>query len=298
MPGRRSVLLIFAFWTATLGLAFYRDVWPLLFASGPPPVGIDLVDEATPHLQVKWSVVRGDQKVGRLTSGMSYVSSDDTVWFYHQYAQLQIPISGVWLSIPKLITSTHVTRAGDLIEQRMEGQIAVLIERRDGETVVYDTLFEVKALVEGKVGNGVFTGHCTIGGPTKLVDRDLEPVAVPNGQVLNPLQPVNRLTNVRPGQQWVVQEISPLEDALGAILRQGAEQHGFKLPDQGRQPLIAEVLATPQTRTWGESEAECWVIEYRTDVPRARTWVRVKDGKVLRQEAFGDGERIALEREE
>ena len=51
---------------------------------------------------------------------------------------------------------------------------------------------------------------------------------------------------------------------------------------------------------WGKlrEEAACWVIAYRSGEARAKTWVRVSDGKVLRQEASLLGDHIALEREE
>jgi hypothetical protein len=63
--------------------------------------------------------------------------------------------------------------------------------------------------------------------------------------------------------------------------------------------LTAEVLSQPQTLTWQGKDVECWVIEYRgDDDSTARTWVSKKDNKVLRQEAFGMGEQLRLQRED
>ena len=39
------------------------------------------------------------------------------------------------------------------------------------------------------------------------------------------------------------------------------------------------------------------MIEYRRDELVARTWVRVSDGKVLKQEAFQKGETLTLVRD-
>ena len=62
--------------------------------------------------------------------------------------------------------------------------------------------------------------------------------------------------------------------------------------------LYAEVASEPLGLLYKGDLVPCWVIEYRADQPVARTWVRVSDGKVLRQEAFGMGENLALQRDD
>ena len=62
--------------------------------------------------------------------------------------------------------------------------------------------------------------------------------------------------------------------------------------------VVAEVGGTPQPLEWQKQSVPCWVIEYRRAEPFARTWVRVSDGKVLRQEAFEKGETLRFERED
>ncbi len=46
MPPRVAVAGIVAFWVAVTGYVVKRDVWPRVFATGPPPVAIELADEA------------------------------------------------------------------------------------------------------------------------------------------------------------------------------------------------------------------------------------------------------------
>jgi len=296
MPPRPAVVLIVAFWAATLGVAFYRDVWPHLSASGPPPIAVDLSDEASQLVPVRWAVLRGDRPVGKLTTRMVYVDADDTFCFLHHYSQVEFDFSGARVLIPDLTTTTRVTRAGHLREQTMTGKL-VLQWRRGAE---YVPLAEVAAKAEGRVENGVFVGRSEIASPLLNVSRAFDPVPVPGGQVLNPLQPLNRVAGVRPGQRWVVHEIDPLREAVATLFREEAGKHGFGLPDAPREAAIAEVRSSPEVLTWGKARAEasCWVIDYRTGEARARTWVRVSDGRVLRQEAFGLGERVALERED
>ena len=64
MPSRFAVAGIFAFWLVTTGYVAYRDLWPRVFASGPPPVSIELADEARQGIPAKWTLYRNDQKAG------------------------------------------------------------------------------------------------------------------------------------------------------------------------------------------------------------------------------------------
>jgi hypothetical protein len=300
MPSRPVVALIVLFWAATLGVAFYRDVWPRLAASGPPPIAVDLGDEASQLLPVRWDVFRGDGKAGRLVSRTTYIDADDTFEFKYKYSDLRLDFPGVRVAVPELTVATRVTRAGALREQAMAGRMLLQVERRgagpDGETE-YLTLAEAEARVEGRVENGRFVGRCDLRSPLFNVQRDLDPVPVPDGQALGPLQPVNRLGNVRPGQQWTVREVDPLGEAMAVLLREQGRQFGVELPEPKREPLIATV-ADDQQAPPGRDDP-CWVIEYREGGElRAKTWVRAADGKVLRQEALGMGESVALVRDE
>jgi len=284
MPSRPVVALIVSFWFATLALVGYRDVWPRIAASGPPPIAVDLSDEATQYVPIKWRVFRGDKPIGTLTTKLAYQDADDTFEFTSQYKDLRIEVGALELSIPEMMTRTRVTRTGSLREQSMAGNLHL------GE-------FRAEVSVEGRNENGTFTGRCKIESPLFQVDEPLAPVSVKDGQALNPLQPVNRIVGIRPGQRWTVNEIDPLGDAIAALFK---EKFKGVAPEQKKEPLLAEVQSEEESLLWGRQREEslCWVIAYRSGEARARTWVRVGDGKVLRQEASLMGDRIALEREE
>lgn len=298
MPSRPVVVLIALFWAGTLGLAFYRDVWPRLAASGPPPMTVDLGDEVTQLNGVKWQLTRGGQPAGRLVTKTTYLDADDTFRFTHKYTNVQLDFGEVRVAFPEVTIDTRVDRAGALREQAMAGRMAVQLARRNRAAEGgYDTVAEATAEVTGKVVDGVFVGRCKIVAPVAelAVDADLDPVPAPGGQALSPLQPVNRLGNVRPGRRWAVHPVDPLGEAVAALLKKTFG--GFGLPDRPREPLLAEVSDRPEPLPGGGDP--CWVITYRQDgEERAKTWVRVEDGKVMRQEAYLGGERISLEREE
>src|SRR5438094_713202 len=108
MPSRPAIALIVAFWLGTVGVSFYRDVWPRLVATGPPPLSIDLAEEASPNVSVKWTISRGDRKIGRLTTHMSYNDTDDTFLQRHDYQQLEVEFGDIVVQIPQLKMTTRV----------------------------------------------------------------------------------------------------------------------------------------------------------------------------------------------
>ena len=286
MPSRPIVALIVLFWAATLGLVFQRDLWPRITASGPPPIAVDLTDEATQYLPIKWKVLRGGKPIGTLTTKLAYQDADDTFEFTSQYKDLRFDVGAMQVVFPDVTTRTRVTRSGSLREQSMTGKL------RLGD-------LQAEAKVEGRNENGVFVGRCEIASPLFNLKSDLAPVPVKDGQALNPLQPVNRIAGIRPGQHWFVHEIDPLGQALAALFKEKFGQ-GLSLPESKKEALEARVGDSQELLVWGKSreEASCWVIEYRSGEARAKTWVRASDGKVLRQEATLMDDRISLEREE
>lgn len=298
MPSRLGVALIAAFWLATTAYVGYRDVWPRLFSDGPPPLRIDLADEATQTAATTWAVYRGSERVGTLHTRMQYMPEDDTFRFVNTFRDLRVSLGRVRLldlavDAPMIETVVRVTRAGELREQRMAGKLSVVAGKAP--------LAEATADVTGQVEGGMLAGRVKLRSSFGELDRPLDPVPVPAGQVLNPLMPVNRLQDVRPGRRWVIRQVDPLHDAVDALVRQVAKQSDLAaglVPPQGSRELLAEVKSTPERLDRKGGPADCWVIEYRGDGTEARTWVGVADGRVLRQEASGFGEVLRFERED
>jgi hypothetical protein len=298
MPSRLGVGLIVLFWLAATAHVGYREVWPRYFSDGPPPLRIDLADEAAQTVPTYWDVYRGDQRVGKLTTRMQYVPEDDTFRFLNTYLNLSVEFGAVSLEVPKLDTTVRVTRSGDLREQQMTGLLQARLKTKLGSIALGNATAEVTGVVQ----NGQLVGRCKITSPAGNIDRPLEPVPVPQGQVLNPMMPVSRLRDVQPGRRWVIHQVDPLRDALNVLIKEvlkSSQVAASAIPQPGGGELIAEVQSSPERlERPDKGPVECWVIEYRGDEVQARTWVSVADGRVLRQEASGFGERLRFERQE
>lgn len=296
MPARLAVGLIAAFWILTAGYVVRRDVWPHYFGDEPPTVLIDLADEATQIAPAKWTLYNGDVKSGTLVTTLIYVQREDAYYFSSKYKNIVYTVESVRCRAPELTIYLSVNSAGELRSQSMKGKFVgeVLL----GPIVVFSV--DADADLQAQVVGGELVGTVKVVSSVGTLEEALEPVPATGGQVLNPLQPVNRLSRVRPGQRWVVHEVNPLTTSLLALARKLAKENtksafaNFKLPEKG--PLVATVLDEPQKPKPGA--ADCWVIEYRREAVEARTWVRVDDGKVLRQETVGEGPSLRWERED
>jgi len=127
-------------------------------------------------------------------------------------------------------------------------------------------------------------------------------VDAPTGSVLNPMHPVPKVKGLTPGKRWRMPILNPLGDAVEPALKalwaelQPNQPFNFKLP-AGPKFVDAEVLTEIVEVEYNGRLERCRVIEYRGEDQPARTYVRIEDGAVIRQEAFALGEKIALQRE-
>ncbi len=280
MPSRQVVLLILGFWVAANAWLCYRDLRPRLFApEGPPPITIDLADEARAQTN-QWRVYQDGERRGYAQTWVDYVESDDTflvcgvfkLWTSRlQHGDADIQLTGRF----------RVTREGNLRE--MSAEVVAKVQK-----------FEVRGSLDGVVRDRIFTPHLRI--PALNINRELPPVQVSaRGSVLNPMQPVNRITGIRPGQRWRVPLVDPLGDVFAASFQRQVDTPAF---------VEAEVLRETRKLEWsphiGERrplEVDCLVIEYTGEELTGHTWVRAEDGLVLRQEVTRQGQELVLQRD-
>ena len=302
MPSRLGLLAIVLSWAAVTGHVFYHDVWPRYFADAPPALQIDLADEATQQAPTKWTITRAGTKIGTLMTRMEYLPADDSFRFVNTYTKLNLDAGTgnvvITVEVPRLVTTIRVGRTGELREQSMSGELRVLLGPIE--------LGHASAEVDGRVVNGMLLGRCKVRFPVTAaqptIDRELEPVPVPAGQVLNPMMPVNRLRDITPGRRWTIREVDPLKDALAVLGQEIAKQSKFNLPlgsSVSGAELIAEVQSGLVDYPLRPTEmVPCRVIAYRGERVSARTWVSAADGRVMRQEATAADETLRFDRDD
>lgn len=261
MPSRPTCVAVVVFWLATSGWLVYHDILPYWRAAEPMPFAIDLADEA--RQSVIWRVSQNGRDTGQVATKVEYNRADDTYLLVSHFTQTHEPGKRRPGPLRTVESKYRVTRDGQLLGMEAEIKLQVLS-------------LDAVARVKGAVRDGLFTPRWEIEAAALKKELVCEPVAVSGrGSVLNPLQPFNRLAGLRPGQQWRMPLLDPLKDAADAALGSGA----------GVRIVSARVLDEPQSLAWEDEEVPCLVIEYSGDNLSARTWVRQRDGLVLRQEA-------------
>jgi hypothetical protein len=324
MPSRLGVVTIALFWLATTGFVAYRDVWPHYFSDGPPPVRIEMTDEATTQIPAKWTLYwdqgEGLKKIGGASTELTYETADDTFWFKSEYRDLKFDVAGFLIEMANVSSDVRVNRAGVLKEQRFVGDITLSRQILRGAI----PLAEATALLTGKVQDKAMTGRCRVWNPklgrnsdrwepaeVPVIDERLDPVPVPDGQVLNPLMPLGRVRGVRAGRTWVIREVNPLAEAISSSLRNAAKKENLSMlvGAAGRagehRRFVARVRSAPEVLdrlpplgAEPRAPVPCLAIDYDGgEGVSAVTWVGVADGTVYRQEASLFGEKLRFERD-
>jgi hypothetical protein len=297
MPARHHVLAIAAFWLAMTSWLVYRDIWPRLRQGGTPHFTIDLTDEASEQT-IRWTVYVDAEEKGYARTWVKYAEAEDA---YEIHGECKL-----WFQRRQPLDP----------DQEFHGKYLVT---RDGELVAIDARIqatilgiEVTAHVGGRVvGNGFeprleATGRTPgLTGETMRFERTLPRISVANrGSVLSPMQPLNRIRGLRPGQQWNMPLFDPMKAAAERFLP------GTGGDGSGTTVVFAEVSSQPeplpevQVRNKPHAQqisrragTPCWVISYTSDDVHGRTWVRASDSVVLRQEMTRHGETMIFDRD-
>ncbi|MGL4420117.1 MAG: hypothetical protein ACRCZF_05585, partial [Gemmataceae bacterium] len=243
MPTRLTTFAIGLFWVGIMTAVFLRDVLPYWNSDRPPAVRIELSDEATQTVPITWGITRNDTRVGTVRTTMSYSAEENLFRLTSVYRELVYNQGSVRCRIPEMTTVMAVNRQGDFRGQTMTGKIIIKVVA--GPITLFEA--DANATIESTVVDEQLVGHVKAQSPLGEFDEPLDPTPVQKGQVLNPLQPVNRLTDIRPGQSWLIHENNPLGDALRTIGQKFLKAQGSTVLSQLGQgmgqspPLLATV---------------------------------------------------------
>jgi len=286
LPSRVTVIGIFAFWCLSLGWFVRKELAPTWGASHAPPYAIELADEAIRQaVPVVWTVHRNGEFLTTATTRVEYVEPDDTFRLSCEIRKFDL-VAGRSLAVTvnDLRNVYRVSRAGELLAMQTDVAVTAGGSRFD-------------LMMSAEVKDGRAWTRCAVRSPWGSFEPTPVQVNVSASGMLNPLHPVQRVRGLRPGQRWSMPLVDPLADALRVALERFVQDTlgGPRLRFPGPRTLVAEVTG-PRGLEWNGREHDCYVIEYGGDDYRAATWVRVRDGLVLRQEAGSNGDEFVLQR--
>ena len=305
MPPRSLTLAIVAFWLATSGWFFYRDLWPRLHPEDRPPVTIDLAEEAkVPPMPAGWVIEFGGKRIGSATTvwevffnqqtvgeacNLVRADEDDGTYEIYQnfrFQKFKLKFFGVEFHPTRLESRQRVTASGEMIETdaRVEFMIVAAFQQE----------VRVKAHVAGRVKDGRFAPVVKLESDLLSFTQQLEPIEVrAHHSIFDPTRPWNRLYDVQEDRTWRIMCYDPLHDSLMNSLSKLAP--GVAGEAQVTY-LDAGVLSEIDERNWDRRDVKCQVIEYRGENIGGETGGRKSDGLVIRQEAIRNNNPFAMER--
>jgi len=261
MPPRLITLAIVLFWLSMTTWLVVREVVPILMAEDAPSVHVDLTEKIGAAPIVGWRVFKTakgkPEPIGSGTSRIIVDEADDWYEFRSSFHYDQFVIGPA--SIKSLESMYRVGK---------DGQLRTI----SAKAVVKAGGIDFDVGVDGTVENG-FLEPRIFG----VLEQKLDKIPMKQqGNVLNPMHLVNKLSGLREGQMWKI----PLLDPLASLKEKFIAAKGPSMP-----VLIAEVKL--DTLSWDKRPVACYKIEYYEPGKEivARTWARKSDGLVIQQEA-------------
>jgi hypothetical protein len=286
MPPRIITLGIIAFWMTMTGWTLYKDVWPRVQPDSPPPFTVDLMDEA--QLQgpnhIIWRLsTNGQPGIFHLETWVQFLPKED-LFELHGNMWPVVDREGhiSELALMSMLSTMTVNREGELKSLEMKLMPPVPLP------IPTNLVVEPRIVLMGLVKDGSLVPR--IQAPEKGFDRTFDPIPIKTrGSILNPLQPLNRLPNLKRGQKWRMPVVDPVSQAFGSLA---------PLSSGYVRTFEAEVLHDVKSLRWRDEDVACLVIEYSGDDASGSTWVRKADGLVLQQEVTLSGKTLNLLRDQ
>jgi hypothetical protein len=297
MPPRLVVAAVVVGWLATLGWLAHDKWLPWLRPADEPAFVVEMADEVAPE-HFSWTIYRKDKRIGSAETRFA-PRKDGTFEMTTRLRELELDYGSLaHVKMPVFVTTRQVSRTGELIA--LDAKATMHVKS-------FGTEIKVDATVKGHVEGNQFTGECEYdygGGKATYL---LEPIRLVSKNAFSALQPGRKYPPLRPGQTWRATNIDPVNDALEGVMRQVIARmlveafHGkspMGLPTTKRPTeLLARVQSETETVTSKDKTYTCRVIVFEGRDLKARVWVDVADGRVVRQEAGGYGETLMLQRD-
>ncbi|HEX3148160.1 MAG TPA: hypothetical protein VHR66_08745 [Gemmataceae bacterium] len=296
MPPRPLAAAVIVAWLAAIGWLAHDKWLPWLRPADEPAFLVELADEVAPE-HASWLVYRQDKRIGSAETRLA-ARKDGLFEMTSRLRDLDVKMSLAQVKMPVFATTRLLTREGELV--RLDAHAVLLMTGLGGD-------LRVEADIKGHVEGDQFVGTCDFDFGSGKTQQALEPIKLVSKNAFSPMQPMQKYPPLRPGQTWRVANLDPVTDALEGAVRQIAdklqrEALGGKvliaLPKNKRpKELLAQVQSETEEIAHKGKTYTCRIIVFQADDVKARTWVDIADGRVIRQEASSSGDTIVLQRE-
>lgn len=267
MPNRSISALIVLFWLGTSAAILRRDVLPRL-GYGEMTYRIMLADRAVEE-PVHWNILLNEQRLGVVSTDVR-PESDGSFALVAKGNVLLSPSGNIEAALGRVVfrSEFRVSAVGRL----QTFQVTLHVE----ETALR---IQVLGQVHGNELEITSSGMPMIANKIRLA---IDPQAL----VLDQLGPVDRIPGLRPGKAWTTRVINPLSAVLSPTNILG---HGPSLDVVSHRVVGVDMI------TWNGRPRQCYLIEHRHGNQVARSWARVENGKILREEVPLAGVLVAIE---
>jgi hypothetical protein len=287
MASRWWSLAIVLFWLVIMGPLLVREASEQLNAyQQPPRFTIDLVDEAqkAPTL-VRWKLLSETKsKVVSVdffcSTWVDFNAAEDSFEMHIKPSFGDGAAPGLPLR-PTSIEGVHtVSRDGRLVKTRFT---FTLPKDLTPPRILMRHADDLECNFEGRIVDGKLHATLTEAIHGSELSHPYDPIPLSrDGAIFNPMHPVKRLADRRPGQRWQVPLIDPVRDVF-ELLNDREPSHSFRM-------VSAHVQEEPQKFRLQSRDVNCLVIDY-TDEGKwvASTWIEMNSGLVVRQMTEHDG---------
>lgn len=128
--------------------------------------------------------------------------------------------------------------------------------------------------------------HLTASGIPVLEGESRIPID-PQAIVLDQFGPINRIPGLKIGKQWITRTVNPLAAFLTKTTWFGGTGSALA--------VIQHSVVGTEIHEWNGKFWPCYVVEHEHAHTKGKSWVRVSDGLVLRQEAPFGGSMVVFE---
>lgn len=277
MPARWLTITIPIFWLVMTGWLFKRDILPR-FGYGNVTYETVLSDRAVAE-PAHWNLKVDDRVVGSL---LTLVEPQENGG-YHLTARGNL--SGLLAPGGENPRSSTALQGGLPDFQVRSRFVVSSLGRLQSFSVSLGIQgiskeLDVEGTVEGRELELVATGLPILEGTTRV---PIDPEAI----VLDQFGPINRLPGLTVGKTWTTRAVNP----LAAFLAQSSLLGGAG----GTLEVIHHTVTGVENIEWNEGSWACYVVQHEHDRTTAKSWVRISDSLVLRQEAPFGGSKVVFE---